>query len=86
MKTVPPLSGGASLKKPSLRGVPPSLSVLGTGLDQDKNHEKGTPWDGDSAQRQSWGVPPGSEPAFTFKISQERFGYQQEPIGSCYQS
>ena len=49
MKTVLPLSGGASLKKPSLRGVPPSLSVLGTGLDQDKNHEKGTLWDGDSA-------------------------------------
>ena len=49
MKTVLPLSGGASQEKPSLRGVPPSLSVLGTSLDQDKNHEKGTPWDGASA-------------------------------------
>ena len=49
MKTALPLSGGASQEKPSLRGDPPSLSVLGTGLHQDKNREKGTPWDGDSA-------------------------------------
>ena len=49
MKTVLPLSGGASQEKPSSTGRTPSLSVLGTSLDQDKNREKGTPWDGDSA-------------------------------------